>query len=81
MSQILDLKVFVPSKNFQLAKDFYSALGFQLNWQYDPLVKIQAWGQRVLYLWDPSGVLWHIAEPLETDAWHATVALPVIDGA
>ncbi|MFT4729561.1 MAG: putative glyoxalase superfamily protein PhnB [Granulosicoccus sp.] len=124
MPQVLDLKVFVPSKNFQLSKDFYSTLGFELNWQNDQLAEfqvgefrfvlqdffqeqladnlmlqllvadtsvwwdricdrelverfagvrakppeVQAWGQRVLYLWDTSGVLWHIAEPLETDA-------------
>ena len=24
----------------------------------------QPWGQTVLYLWDPAGVLWHIAEPM-----------------
>ena len=124
MSQVLDLKVFVPSKNFQLSKDFYSDLGFTLNWQNDQLAEfqigkfrfllqdffeeqlaanlmlqllvadtsvwwericdgdlveryelvqakppeLQAWGQRVLYLWDASGVLWHIAEHLETKA-------------
>ncbi len=22
----------------------------------------QPWGQKILYLWDPAGVLWHIAE-------------------
>ncbi|MFT5692660.1 MAG: putative glyoxalase superfamily protein PhnB [Oceanicoccus sp.] len=124
MSEIIDLKVFVPSRDFQLSKTFYSDLGFSLNWENDQLAEfqigqfrfllqdffeeqlaanlmlqlqvtdtsiwwndicegalveryeqvrakepeIQPWGQRVLYLWDPSGVLWHIAEPLETGA-------------
>lgn len=124
MSEIIDLKVFVPSSDFELSKAFYSDLGFTLNWQNDQLAEyqigafrfllqdffeaqlaanlmlqlqvtntatwwqsickselveryehvrakepeIQPWGQRVLYLWDPSGVLWHIVEPLEADA-------------
>jgi uncharacterized glyoxalase superfamily protein PhnB len=124
VSEIIDLKVFVPSRDFQLSKTFYSDLGFSLNWENDQLAEfqigqfrfllqdffeeqlaanlmlqlqvtdtsiwwndicegalveryeqvrakepeIQPWGQRVLYLWDPSGVLWHIAEPLETGA-------------
>lgn len=25
----------------------------------------QPWGQKILYLWDPGGVLWHIAEQIE----------------
>ena len=124
MSEITDLKVFVPSRDFQLAKAFYADLGFALNWENDQLAELQIgqfrfllqdfyeeqlaanlmlqlqvsdtaiwwdvicesalveryenvrakgpelqpWGQRVLYLWDPSGVLWHIVEPLESNA-------------
>lgn len=26
--------------------------------------EMQPWGQKVLYLWDPTGVLWHIAEEI-----------------
>ncbi|MFN3239608.1 MAG: VOC family protein [Pseudomonadales bacterium] len=26
--------------------------------------ELQPWGQKVSYLWDPGGVLWHIAEPI-----------------
>ncbi len=25
----------------------------------------QPWGQKILYLWDPVGVLWHIAEEVD----------------
>ncbi len=25
--------------------------------------EVQPWGWRIIYIWDPAGVLWHIAEP------------------
>ena len=116
---VLDLKTFVPAKDYGEAKAFYQAIGFQENWANDNLAEyqygdcrfllqnfyepkfaenlmiqlmvsscddwwsairdiveshpnakakapeVQAWGQNVLYLWDPSGVLWHIAEPMQ----------------
>jgi uncharacterized glyoxalase superfamily protein PhnB len=124
MSGVLDLKAFVPSKDFEESKSFYAELGFQCNWETEQLAEmqigdyrfllqnffdeqhadnfmiqllvsdadewwqrvcdsnvtetyerarasapeLQPWGQRVLYLWDPSGVLWHIAVPAEQDA-------------
>jgi len=117
-SSILDLKAFVPAKDYGLAKQFYLDLGFKINWgneqvtemeigsfrfllqnyfvqalaenfmmhlmvenvdewweliersdlktKYpDIMIKppaLQPWGLRVLYLSDPSGVLWHIAD-------------------
>jgi uncharacterized glyoxalase superfamily protein PhnB len=115
---VLDLKAFVPAKDFALAKQFYAELGFRLNWENDHLAEfevggfrfllqkyyvkewaencvmhllvddadvwwarieaaglavkypgikakppaVQPWGLRVLYLVDPTGVLWHIAD-------------------
>jgi len=115
---VLDLKTFVPAKDHELARRFYTDLGFKLNWgngqvaefetgsfrfllqnyyveQYAanfmmhllvddadawwkhiqdiglvakyPGIKasppaMQPWGLRVLYLSDPTGVLWHIAD-------------------
>jgi len=123
MSDVLDLKVFVSSRDFEESKAFYSELGFRCNWETEQLAElqigdfrfllqdffneqlvsnfmlqlmvsdadkwwqricdskvvdtydrakatepeIQPWGQRVLYLWDSSGVLWHIAVPIEQD--------------
>ena len=123
MSDVLDLKVCVPSRDFEESKAFYSELGFRCNWETEQLAElqigdfrfllqdffneqlvsnfmlqlmvsdadkwwqricdskvvdtydrakatepeIQPWGQRVLYLWDSSGVLWHIAVPIEQD--------------
>lgn len=117
-SKILDLKAFVPARDFELSRRFYHDLGFHENWgndqacefelegyrfilqnfylkdhagnfmmslmvedadqwwefiercdlakKYDlSLAKppaLQPWGLRVLYLSDPSGVLWHIAD-------------------
>src|SRR5579871_6699614 len=118
-STVLDLKAFVPAKDYELAKQFYLDLGFTLNWsseqisefqigsfrfflqafyvkdhagnfmmslsvedadawweqiervglqqKYPGIVakppKLQPWGVRVLYLSDPTGVLWHISDP------------------
>lgn len=116
--KILDLKTFVPAKDFELSKRFYLDLGFNENWgdgqvceleiggyrfllqkfyvkehaanfmmslmvenadawwehineiglldKYDLYMakppELQPWGLRVLYLTDPTGVLWHIAD-------------------
>ena len=115
-SPVIDLKTFVPAKDFELSKAFYADLGFTINWGNDDIAElqigsfrfllqkfyvqqhagnfmmslqvevadlwwehiqriqlstkypgimckppaIQPWGIRVLYLSDPSGVLWHI---------------------
>jgi catechol 2,3-dioxygenase-like lactoylglutathione lyase family enzyme len=119
MVDVLDIKAFLPSKDFAVSRDFYSQLGFTENWANDNLAEfefsgrkfllqkfyeqafaenlmiqlmvpdaeawwakaesgglidsfgirakppeLQPWGQKVLYLWDPAGVLWHIAEPM-----------------
>ncbi len=116
--KILDLKTFVPAKDFELSRRFYRDLGFQEKWGDDQVCELeigayrfllqkfyvkahaenfmmslmvenadtwwehiqriglidkynlamakapelQPWGLRVLYLSDPSGVLWHIAD-------------------
>lgn len=115
---VLDLKTFVPARDYALSKQFYADLGFTLNWDNKQVAEfqvgnfrfllqdyfqqqwaenfmlqlmvsdtkhwwqhitdarlvekypgitakpptVQPWGLRVLYLSDPSGVLWHIAD-------------------
>src|SRR5262245_22210161 len=117
-SPVLELNAFVPAKDFDLSKQFYSDLGFQLVWgnpdiaqfrigsftfllqnfhvrqhaenfmmslmvedadcwwnhieriglqkKYPRMMlkppEMQPWGIRVLYVSDPTGVLWHIAD-------------------
>ncbi|QVL32092.1 VOC family protein [Telmatocola sphagniphila] len=117
-SAVLDLKAFVPSKDYELSIQFYKDLGFKLNWQGDGVAEFQVgayrfllqkfhveqhsanfmmhlmventeswwahitaidlpgkypgitakapamqpWGLRVLFLSDPTGVLWHFAD-------------------
>jgi uncharacterized glyoxalase superfamily protein PhnB len=117
-SPVIDLKTFVPAKDAELSKKFYTDLGFTINWSNDEIAElqigafrfllqqfyveqhagnfmmsllvddadawwqhiqrqeftkkypgimckpptIQPWGLRVLYLSDPSGVLWHISD-------------------
>jgi len=117
-SKILDLKAFVPARDFELSRRFYHDLGFHENWGNDQACEfelegyrfilqnfyvkdhagnfmmslmvanadqwwefiestglakkydlslaqppaLQPWELRVLYLSDPTGVLWHIAD-------------------
>jgi uncharacterized glyoxalase superfamily protein PhnB len=117
-SPVLELNAFVPAKDFNVSKQFYSEIGFELAWGNDEIAKfqigsfsfllqdfhvqqhaenfmmslvvedadrwwehferiglrekyprimlkppaMQPWGIRVLYLSDPTGVLWHIAD-------------------
>ena len=108
-----DIRVFIPSKNYQESKGFYQALGFQMTFESEQVCEFEngdcsfllqnfyhkelannlmmqlvvgsvesvheqlkaltgfdikfktpedlAWG-KVLYLWGPSGELWHITE-------------------
>jgi predicted lactoylglutathione lyase len=117
-SPVTNLMPFVPARDYELAKQFYTDLGFKINftnqqiselqigafrfllqpfyvadhagnfmmslavenadawWEHVQRVKLtekypgimckapamQPWGLRVLYLSDPSGVLWHIKD-------------------
>jgi len=111
--QVSDIRVFIPSKNYEISRSFYQALGFELievseeltlfqngnstfflqryfnqefadnlmlqlivsdindaldtisaikgmNSRYEP-IKDEPWG-KVIYLWGPSGELWHVTE-------------------
>lgn len=35
--EAIELKAFVPAQNFQLSKEFYSALGFELKWSSEAM--------------------------------------------
>ena len=115
---VVDLKAFVPARDFALSRRFYRDLGFRENWANDQVAEFEAsgfrfllqnyfvkeyaenfmmqlmvkdadawwqhiessglpakyalhtarppalqpWGLRVLFLTDPTGVLWHIAD-------------------
>jgi catechol 2,3-dioxygenase-like lactoylglutathione lyase family enzyme len=117
-SPVTDVKAFVPAKDLNVSKAFYTDLGFTIQWGNDEIAELQIgsfrfllqkfyvaqhagnfmmslnvenvdawwdylqqkeftkkypgimckppemqpWGIRVLYLSDPTGVLWHIAE-------------------
>lgn len=108
-----DIRVFIPSKNYEISKSFYQALGFKMSYAADDLsifehgdgtfflrdfynkdfaenlmfqlcvadinkayeiianldefdikyepIKVERWG-KVIYLWGPSGELWHVTE-------------------
>jgi len=117
-SPVTDIKAFVPAKDLNVSKAFYTDLGFAIQWSNEEIAELQIgsfrfllqkfyvaqhagnfmmglnvenmdawwgyiqqkeltkkypgimckppemqpWGIRVLYLSDPTGVLWHIAE-------------------
>jgi uncharacterized glyoxalase superfamily protein PhnB len=117
-SPVLELNAFVPAKDFDLSKQFYLDIGFDLVWSNDNIAgfkvgsftfllqkfhiqqhsenfmmslrvedadrwwehferigllekyphiilkppAMQPWGVRVLYVSDPTGVLWHITD-------------------
>jgi uncharacterized glyoxalase superfamily protein PhnB len=117
-SAVTDMKAFVPARDLEMSKAFYTDLGFTTNFSNDEIAELQIgtfrfllqkfyiadhagnfmmtlnvedadawwtyiqeneftkkypgimckppamqpWGLRVLYLSDPAGVLWHIAE-------------------
>ena len=117
-SPVVDMKAFVPAKDHEISKAFYTDLGFTINWSNEEIAELQMgsfrfllqkfyvpqhagnfmmslnvenadawweyiehrdftkkypgtickppqmqpWGMRVLYLSDPTGVLWHISE-------------------
>ncbi len=121
-SPVFDVKAFVPARDYELSKAFYTDLGFTTNWSNNEIAELQMgsfrfllqkfyvaehagnfmmslgvenldawweyiqqkefpkkypgimckapalqpWGIRVLYLSDPSGVLWHIVERPKT---------------
>jgi uncharacterized glyoxalase superfamily protein PhnB len=126
-NNVVDLKSFVPAKDFSLSKQFYLDLGFTENWGNEQAAELQLggyrfllqnfyvkehaenfmmhlmvedadawwahikaagltdkyhlymarppelqpWGLRVLYLTDPTGVLWHIADRPKSQAQSA----------
>lgn len=111
--KIDDIRVFIPSKNYEISQSFYQALGFKMEYVSDDLslfesgectfylqrfyneelarnlmfqlsvldineafdiisnlddfdikykpIKAEHWG-KVVYLWGPSGELWHVTE-------------------
>ena len=117
-SPVTDIKAFVPAKDLDVSKAFYTDLGFTINFSNDEIAELQIgsfrfllqkfyvpqhagnfmmslnvddldawwryiqekefprkypgtmckppemqpWGLRILYLSDPTGVLWHIVE-------------------
>lgn len=62
--RILDLKAFVPALNFESSKQFYSALGCDLQYEAEKLAVFELGncGAKVCYVSDPTGVLIHIAQ-------------------
>lgn len=46
--ECLDLKFYVPSKDYKVSKRFYETLGFKVNWELDELTEFQVGKYRFL---------------------------------
>jgi len=79
------MKVFVPAKDFAVAKRFYAALGFRKNWEQGQLAEIELGGTKLL-LQDHYQKDWadnfmvHVEVP-DADAWARHAADVLADGA
>ncbi len=69
-----DVKVFVPTKDFQQSLEFYQALGWKCNWREEGLAEIELTNVR-LYLqnfyakeWAENFMIYIVVE--SADAWH-----------
>lgn len=73
--RIIEIKAFVPSKDFERSKQFYKDLGFTMASEVGggvandgvsltPL-ETQPWTMRDFCLSDPSGVLWRIGPNID----------------
>ncbi len=63
LPRALEIEAFVPAKNFQRSKQFYEALGIACEFVTGDLTGMRPCCQRKFTLFDPSGVLWRIAQP------------------
>ena len=47
-SPVTDLKTFLPTKDAELSKKFYTDLGFTINWSNDQIAELQIGAFRFL---------------------------------
>lgn len=66
--QASDLRTFVPAKDFEASKDFYSSLGFTLEWSDADLALLELADQRI-YL-----QRYYVKDWAENSMLHLTVA-------
>ena len=70
---VIDLKVFLPAKDYNLAKQFYLDLGFALNWSNEQISEFQIGSFRFL-LQNFQGIAENFMMSLlveDADAWWA----------
>jgi len=72
--RIIEIKAFVPSRDFERSKRFYKDLGFTMASKGGGVAKYgvsstpleaQPWTMRDFCLSDPSGVLWRIGPNID----------------
>lgn len=72
-SAITDIKAFVPAKDLQLSKAFYTDLGFTINWSNDEIAELQMGSFRFLlqkfYVAEHAGNFMMSMSVEDADAW------------
>ena len=75
---VLDLKAFVPAKDFALSRRFYSDLGFTEKWHNDQVAEFEAGGFRfLLQNYHAAGLAENFMMQLhvqDADAWWRRIA-------
>jgi hypothetical protein len=72
-SPVIDLKTFVPAKDSELSKKFYTDLGFTINWSNDQIAELQIGSFRFLlqtfYVAEHAGNFMMSLTVEDADAW------------
>ncbi|MEM6763844.1 MAG: VOC family protein [Bacteroidota bacterium] len=75
---VKDLKIFVPTKDYEVSIEFYTKLGWTLNWKSDGLAEVELAGQRMLLQkyyakqWAHNFMVYLMVE--DAQAWYEHVA-------
>jgi glyoxalase/bleomycin resistance protein/dioxygenase superfamily protein len=71
--RVMDMKAFVPAKDYVLSRAFYSDLGFTINWSNDEIAELQMGSFRFLlqkfYVAEHAGNFMMSLNVEDADAW------------
>jgi uncharacterized glyoxalase superfamily protein PhnB len=82
---VTDVRVFVPSRDFEVSNAFYAALGFATIWNDDTLALLELGGHRIMLqnyfvkAWAENFMI--VIEVEDADAWYAQITDVLRDGA
>ena len=72
-SPVTDLRTFVPAKDLEVSKAFYTELGFTVNWSNDEIAEVQVGSSRFLlqrfYVAEHAGNFMMSLSVEDADSW------------